>query len=214
MLLSLLIIAAAYLVGSISSASIIGHLFGHVDMTKEPDGRISASALYFKRGRIPFLLTVILDICLALSVVIIAKILTGSTNVMMMTGFATVCGHNWSIWLKFKGGLGATAIGGVLFAIVPWQFFYALILAGTVFLFTRRPGLSTVVGLVTTSAIITIQTGFGLLAMYPIILFLLMLLKRYQTSRANTWTINHNNAKSIDPESLRSERSRLPNSKL
>jgi acyl phosphate:glycerol-3-phosphate acyltransferase len=183
MYLALTCIFLAYLLGSISSSSLVGFLFGNIDMRKELDGRISASTIYRKLGIPAFALTVILDMGLAALAVIIAKMLTDSINVMMLAGLATVLGHNWSIWLKFRGGLGATAIAGVLFAMVFWQFLYALIIAGIVLLITRRSGLSTAVGLMGTCGFLLMQKGVGMLAMYPLMLFTLMLLKRYQLSR-------------------------------
>jgi acyl phosphate:glycerol-3-phosphate acyltransferase len=183
MLLAIISVVMAYFIGSISASWLVGFLIGNIDMRKEPDGRVSASALYTKLGHLPFLLTVILDIGLAALSVIIANILTGSANVMMLSGIVTVAGHNWSIWLKFKGGLGATAIAGVLFVLVPLQFSYALLVAAVVLFFTHRPGLSTAVGIMATSGFVLIQKGAGILALYPFLLFTLMLLKRFQAFR-------------------------------
>jgi glycerol-3-phosphate acyltransferase PlsY len=139
MLLTSVSIILAYLLGSVSSGSVIGLLFGSVDLRKERDGRISAAALYTRAGTLPFLLTVVMDIGLAALAVSVARILTGSENTMMLAGLAAVCGHNWSVWLKFKGGLGAAAIAGVLITIAPLEFFYALLAAGVVFVFHPSP---------------------------------------------------------------------------
>jgi len=182
-LLAIVSVVMAYFIGSISASWVVGFLLGNIDMRKEPDGRVSAAALYSKLGHLPFLLTVILDMGLAALSVILANILTGSDNVMMLSGIATVAGHNWSIWLKLKGGLGATAIAGVLFVIVPLQFFYALLLAAIVFFFVHRPGLSTAIGIMATSGFLLMQKGAGILALYPILLFTIMLLKRFQAFR-------------------------------
>jgi acyl phosphate:glycerol-3-phosphate acyltransferase len=182
-LFAVISVVMAYFIGSISASWVVGFLIGNIDMRKEPDGRVSAAALYGKLGHLPFLLTVILDMGLAASSVILANILTGSDTVMMLSGITTVAGHNWSIWLKLKGGLGATAIAGVLFVLVPLQFLYALLLAAIVFFFTHRPGLSTAIGIMATSGFLLMQKGAGMLALYPILLFTLMLLKRFQAFR-------------------------------
>lgn len=110
-MLSLLSIPLAYLLGSISSTYIVGRLVGNVDMRTEDDGRISAAAMYRRFGLIPFLVVVIMDMGMAALAVIIAKMLTESLEIVLVAGFATVVGHNWSVFLRFKGGLGATAIG-------------------------------------------------------------------------------------------------------
>ena len=124
-----------------------------------------------------------MDISLSVFAILIAKTLTDSTNVMMLAGFAAVVGHNWSIFIKLKGGLGATAIFGALVVIVSWPILYGLLAGGIILFLTRKPGLSTAVGILTISGTIMIQNGIGALAMYPLILFSLMLLKRLQVSR-------------------------------
>ena len=102
---------------------------------------------------------------------------------MMLAGVAALCGHNWSIFLKFKGGLGATAILGILIVLVTWQLFVGLAIGAVVILVTHRPGLSTAFVLSGISLTLILQKGFGLLTIYPMILFIIMLLKRYQVRR-------------------------------
>jgi len=153
-------------------------------MRTEDDGRISAAAMYKKFGLIPFSMVVIMDMGMAALAVIIAKMLTESLEIVLAAGFAAVVGHNWSVFLRFKGGLGATAIGGVLCSLVFWQVLCGLAVAGLVLLATRRPGLSTAVCIMIISSILFIQKMPAVLAIYPITLFVLMLLKRVQKSRA------------------------------
>ena len=49
-------ILIGYGLGSVSSASVIAWLVAKIDMTKEADGRISASEVFQKLGLAPFLL--------------------------------------------------------------------------------------------------------------------------------------------------------------
>ena len=172
----------AYLIGSISSTCIVGYLAGRFDMRNEPDGKISAVAIHKKMGFFPFVCVSLMDISLAILAVAIAGMLTGSPNIMMLAGIATVVGHNWSIFLKLKGGLGATAILGVLTAMITWQVIYGLIACAIIFLLTQKPGLSTILGIVTLSGTMSILNGIGTLALYPLVLFSLMLLKRFQVA--------------------------------
>jgi acyl phosphate:glycerol-3-phosphate acyltransferase len=177
---SLLSIPLAYLLGSISSTSIVGRLSENYNPKKVDDGRISAATIYRNGGRLYYMLVVAMDIGFAASGVLIAKTLSDSPEVAVIAGFAAVAGHNWSVFLKFKGGLGATAIAGVLFALVPFQLLYGLIPAAIVYATTRRAGLSTITALGATSSILFIQKEPAILAIYPISLMMLMLLKRWQ----------------------------------
>ena len=175
-----LCILIAYLLGSISSTCIIGHLFGHVDMSCEPDGRISAAAVFRRVGLLPFVCVLFMDISLVFLAVTIARVLTHDTDIMMLAGFAAVMGHNWSIFLGFRGGLGATAIFGALVAIMPLEICYGAIGGVIVWLLIGRPSVGTAIGIIIASCIAFLEFGKGALVIYPLTLFALMLLKQLQ----------------------------------
>ncbi len=115
--LSLISIPIAYLLGAISSAYIVARCIGKIDIRDEPDGRISAAAVYRRVGRPAFLLVVAGDIGKAMLAVWIASLLGAAWPVILLAGIFTIAGHLWSPFIKFQGGLGATVIGGVLFTV-------------------------------------------------------------------------------------------------
>jgi acyl phosphate:glycerol-3-phosphate acyltransferase len=173
-------IPAAYLIGSISSSSIVGKFSSSFNPRSADDGRISAAAVYKNIGRLAFLITAAMDVGLAAATIIIARILNASMEVQVGTGVAAMLGHNWSIFLKFKGGLGATAIAGVLIMLVPLPFICGLVVAVILYATTRRAGLSTICAMIVTSSILFIQQEPPYLAAYPITLWIIMVLKRWQ----------------------------------
>jgi acyl phosphate:glycerol-3-phosphate acyltransferase len=177
---ALLSIPAAYLIGSISSTSIVGRFTSAFNPTSANDGRISAAAIYRNIGRLAFLITAAMDVGLAASTIIIARILNASIEIQVGTGVAAMLGHNWSVFLKFKGGLGATAIAGVLIMLVPLPFICGLVLAVILYATTRRAGLSTICAMIVTSSILFILKEPPYLAAFPITLSIIMILKRWQ----------------------------------
>ncbi len=181
---SVLSIAAGYLLGSVSSSWIIVRLFGKQDMRCEPDGTISAATVYYKLGAFPYTLTVLMDIMLAAAAVIFARALTHSSSIAMLAGLAAMAGHNWSVFLRFKGGLGATAMAGALAAVMLWPLCYGLVVAAFVGVITHRHGLGTAIGIITIFFVALIQNGAGVIAVYPLSLFSLMLVKRFQLARS------------------------------
>lgn len=181
---SALSIVASYLLGSVSSTWVLVRLFGKQDMRSEPDGTISAAAVYYKLGAFPYALAALMDITLAATAVILARALTHSPSIAMLCGLAAMAGHNWSIFLRFKGGLGATAMAGALAAVMLWPLCYGLVVAAVVGIITHRSGLSTAVGVLTVFFVALIQNGAGVVAVYPLSLFSLMLIKRFQLARA------------------------------
>ncbi len=184
-----LLVPLGYLLGSIPSAYIIGRLAKNIDVRTEADGRISAAAVHRRAGVIPFLAVIAMDVSKGAAAILIAKFLTDSLSVILIAGLAAVVGHNWSAFLKFRGGLGATTIYGVLASLAIWQFLIAGLVTVVPFIVTRKSGLSTGLLIGTISIIFLVQRIFFdqeismFLIVYPSILIACMLLKRFQIGR-------------------------------
>ncbi|MFC2022906.1 glycerol-3-phosphate acyltransferase [Chloroflexota bacterium] len=177
-------ILLGYLLGSVPSSYLVGRIAGNTDMRTEGDGRISAAAVYRRLRVFPFLVVVVMDVGLAVLAIRIATTMSQTLELPLATGLAVMVGHNWSIFLKFRGGLGATALAGALGALVLWQFLIGLGIAGLALLVTRRPGLSTAIGVIALSIILFIQGTAIVLTIFPLFLLSLMLIKRIQVHRA------------------------------
>jgi len=178
-------VVLGYLIGSIPSAYIIGRLMGKIDVRQEGDGRISAAAVHRKLGAVPFVLVVLMDVGAGVLTVLIASMLTESQIAVLIAGFAAVVGHNWSVFLKFRGGMGATTIYGVLVTLVWWQLLAVAAAAFILFLIMKRKksGLSTAVLIIALSILLFVQKAPLILVIYPFVLIMLMLLKRFQISK-------------------------------
>jgi glycerol-3-phosphate acyltransferase PlsY len=173
-------IPVGYLLGAFPSALIVGRIAAGFDIRIEGDGRISAAAVYRRFGIIPFLLVVCLDVGKGALAVFIASIIESPFSVMLLSGIAAVIGHCWSVFLKFKGGQGATVIYGVLASLVFWQFLVAGSITGLFLLVTRRPGWSTILLITMLSIILLATRSPFLLTIYPITLITFMVIKRLQ----------------------------------
>jgi glycerol-3-phosphate acyltransferase PlsY len=197
---SFLAIPIGYLLGSMPSAYIIGRLIGKIDLRTEGDGRISAAAIKKRLGVIPFLIVVVMDVCKGFLAVIIAKALVNSATVddlpliplliVLGTGFVAVIGHSWSPFVKFQGGLGATVIYGTLAGAFLWpQELIALVIGGITVVITRKSGFSTGVIIIALVIVLLVQKLFWspdmspILIVYPLILILLMVVKRFQVRK-------------------------------
>jgi glycerol-3-phosphate acyltransferase PlsY len=148
------------------------------------DGTISPALVFYKLGKLAFMLATLMDVTLAVTAVLLAKALTHSTPIAMLAGLAAMAGHNWSAYLHFKGGQGATAMGGAILAIMLVPLCYGVIAAVITSYFTHKSGLSTAVGVLVISFVAFIQNGFSTFAIYPLSLFSLMIIKRLQLARA------------------------------
>lgn len=126
------IIVIAYLLGSIPFGLIIGKVSKGIDVTKYGSGKIGGTNVMRAVGTKAGILTIVLDICKAAGAVVLAKVIIdpgmltiAGANIhyyqatQVMAGLAVLAGHNWSIFLKFKGGRGVASFFGTLIPIFP-----------------------------------------------------------------------------------------------
>lgn len=111
-LVSIVAILIAYLCGSIPMGYIVARLYG-VDVTASGSGRIGGTNVLRSAGATAAGLTVLGDVLKGLIPVYLISF-AFPPLVVALAMPAAVLGHNFSIFLKFKGGVGAgTAIGTV-----------------------------------------------------------------------------------------------------
>lgn len=110
-----------YLVGSIPFGIIMARLFGLGNIRQIGSGNIGATNVLRTGNKIAALLTLILDSSKGAIVILLFRFtFLGETdeNLAMLAGLAVVIGHNFPIWLKFKGGKGIAVTFGVLLAYI------------------------------------------------------------------------------------------------
>lgn len=114
-----------YVVGSIPFGLILTKAAGYGDIRKIGSGNIGATNVLRTGNKMLALLTVLLDAFKAGVAAIIAKYAVGAENsvcitAMLVAGACGVLGHNFPIWLKFKGGKGvASTFGFILVTCYP-----------------------------------------------------------------------------------------------
>lgn len=122
MLLITLGITISYLIGSIPTAYIFGRILKGIDIRKFGSGNVGATNALRVLGRPAGIAVLILDIFKGFSVVfflgdfIASKVALGISveTLRIILGLACICGHNWTIFLNFKGGKGVATTLGVL----------------------------------------------------------------------------------------------------
>ena len=112
----------SYALGSLPSAYIVGNLL-KVDLNQVGSRNIGASNLAFHCGVLWALPIIIFDIILkgSLPVWFAVKVLGLEYNswLIALPAFTAILGHNWSCFLKFKGGRGILVIIGILIITAP-----------------------------------------------------------------------------------------------
>jgi glycerol-3-phosphate acyltransferase PlsY len=176
-------IAIGYLLGSIPFAYISGRLIKGVDIRQVGGGNMGALNVAREIGPLPGLTVLIADIGKGALAVLIANWLGLPLIWIFITGFAAVVGHNWPIFLRFKGGKGAAASIGVLFALTPTEFAISLAIIVLVIIITSNVRLAIIVGLAFLPLIIWQLNGSVMLITYSLALSLFLLIRSLPTTR-------------------------------
>lgn len=122
--MSVLVIAAAYLLGSVSGALLVGALRGGIDIRTLGSGNAGGTNALRTQG-VGFALAVVaIDlgkgwIAAALLPLAAARLGAVPAGLPAACAFAAMVGHVWPVWHGFRGGKGAATLVGALFALSP-----------------------------------------------------------------------------------------------
>lgn len=148
--ISLLI--AAYAVAAVPWGVVLGTLFSGVDLRGYGSGSIgTTNALRVLGWRIS-VAVFLLDFLKGLLPVIIGRAFGLSDWLVALVGVATVAGHCWSPYIRFRGGKGVATGAGAAFGLFPWLLVLVPIMIGTVAV-TRYVSLGSILTSVSASAI-------------------------------------------------------------
>jgi glycerol-3-phosphate acyltransferase PlsY len=121
---SLLVVLAAYMVGSLSFAVIVSRLMGLSDPRSYGSGNPGATNVLRSGNKAAAALTLLLDALKGwLPVWWVAHWGADwglSDAVLGPVALAAFAGHVWPVFFKFKGGKGVATAAGVLLGIQPW----------------------------------------------------------------------------------------------
>jgi len=121
MLWIILGILVSYLIGSIPTAYVFGRLLKGIDIRNFGSGNVGATNAFRVLGRGPGITVLVLDILKGfVAVVFLGNVLVSKVTFMpqetlrLILGLSCISGHNWTIFLSFKGGKGIATTFGVL----------------------------------------------------------------------------------------------------
>lgn len=113
------VLLLSYLIGSIPNAIIVGKLWKGIDVREHGSGNIGATNVFRVLGAGPGLLVLFLDAVKGSLGVYFGLLWLGEGWGSVLGGIMAIVGHNWPLWLKFKGGRGVATGLGVIATIVP-----------------------------------------------------------------------------------------------
>ncbi|MCJ7763546.1 MAG: glycerol-3-phosphate acyltransferase [Dehalococcoidales bacterium] len=137
-----IVIIGAYLLGSIPSPYIVGRLRKGIDIRQVGSRNMGAMNTFYNVGIAPGFLVLAADVGKGAAAMALAQWLSDSNLVMFLAGATVVLGHNFPVWLKFKGGKGGAPLVGVFIYLMPWGIPIGLSIFFVLLYFTRFPTLS------------------------------------------------------------------------
>jgi glycerol-3-phosphate acyltransferase PlsY len=117
--MTLAIIIAAYLIGSVPFALLLARRWGAADLRTFGSGNLGAANVLRASGVRAGVIVAILDVAKGAASVALAMRMSDGALAPVAAGLAAVVGHIYPVWLKFKGGKGVATACGVFSMLTP-----------------------------------------------------------------------------------------------
>jgi glycerol-3-phosphate acyltransferase PlsY len=134
--LAAILILTGYLIGAIPFGYLAGKLRG-IDIRDHGSGNIGATNVLRTLGKPTGISVLLLDVLKGLVPVLLAKHFSDGSPIHIATAFATIIGHNYTFWLRFKGGKGIATSAGALLPLLLIPLGIAAVVWATLFFSTR-----------------------------------------------------------------------------
>jgi glycerol-3-phosphate acyltransferase PlsY len=146
---------AAYLLGSLPTGYLVGRMQG-IDIRRVGSGNIGATNVFRVLGRWAGAGVLAAD---GLKGLLACWLVAGYVGTLgapladaarpaealaVVAGISAVLGHNYTCWLRFRGGKGIATSAGVLLALVPWALLVSLVIWVGVFGCSRYVSLASI----------------------------------------------------------------------
>jgi glycerol-3-phosphate acyltransferase PlsY len=116
--MSALIVLAAYVIGSMPTAYIASRLLKGQDIRRMGDRNMGARNAYLELGPKAGFAVGLIDAAKGVLAVGLAEIAGLALGWVMLAGIAAILGHNFPVFLGFRGGRGEATALGVLLVVV------------------------------------------------------------------------------------------------
>ena len=142
--LTLSVLVLAYLLGSFPTAYIAGRIICGKDIRQMGDGNMGAQNAFRLFGSRIGIAVGLVDFIKGITAVSLARLANTSVPVILLSGMLVVAGHNWPVFLHFRGGRGEATTIGVLLLLVTWPMLIADLVSLLTLLKTKNVTLASV----------------------------------------------------------------------
>ena len=148
-------VVLAYAIGSFPTSFIMAKTLKGIDIRQVGSKNAGATNVLRSVGKLPALITLIVDVLKGVFVVTIAAnfFYPYIENLdydfyRSFLGVIAVCGHIWPVWLRFRGGKGVATTLGVAIGLAPLVLLPSLVIWLVVFFATSYVSLASILALI------------------------------------------------------------------
>jgi glycerol-3-phosphate acyltransferase PlsY len=136
---------ASYLLGAVPTSYLVSRAFAKIDLRQHGSGNLGATNLYRVLGWKYAVPVALFDIAKGAGpVLIFAQQASASELFALACGIASILGHVFSVFVRFKGGKGVATAAGVMLGLTPLALGIAAAVWGLVLLLTGYVSLSSI----------------------------------------------------------------------
>ncbi len=155
------LIFSAYLVGAIPSAYLFGRCLKGIDLRQAGSGNIGAVNSFRQAGLLCGILTLGVDITKGYLAVWLAIRYGCLPLLPVLSAFMVVLGHNYNIFLGFKGGKGLASLLGAMLVLSPATILCVLPAMVILALFSRDTNTGAGLGILFLPFVLLVDRGQG-----------------------------------------------------
>jgi glycerol-3-phosphate acyltransferase PlsY len=114
-----LVVLIAYVIGAVPFSYIMSHLGAGINIREHGEGNVGARNVYHVVGHRWGAAAALLDVAKGIAVFFVADRFAATTLAFLLCGVAVAMGHNFSVFLGFRGGKGLSVVFGFLLSYLP-----------------------------------------------------------------------------------------------
>jgi len=171
-------LVGSYLIGSIPFAYIITKTARGIDIRNFGSGNPGATNVFRVAGKTYGIITLMFDFLKGLITVSVTKLFYPDLiSISIICGLLSIIGHNWPVWLKFRGGKGFATSLGVLLGLIPLVTLFGLITFVIIFILTKYVSLSSVLSSIVVIAMCWIKREQLILCLFVSLTGLMIIIR-------------------------------------
>ncbi|MBI4331597.1 MAG: glycerol-3-phosphate acyltransferase [Chloroflexi bacterium] len=128
----------AYLLGSIPSAYLIGRWRKGIDIRQVGSKNMGTMNVFREVGPAAGMLVLFADGAKGIAAVMVSRLLVPVPVVELLAAAAAIAGHDFPVFLQFRGGMGGATAMFILLFLMPWSIPFFVGLTAVIFFFIRN----------------------------------------------------------------------------